>query len=69
MRHLWRDLHEDRVREIARDMQTANAGIQGTTATESPKRYIGRVWRWFISRRKPQTAVTIPANRLQQKTS
>lgn len=66
MWHTWHDLNQAHVKEIARDMQTANAGVSKAPASN---RHIGRVWRWLISRRKPQTSVTIPANRLQQETS
>lgn len=60
MWHTWHDLHEDRVREIARDMQIANAAI---SITPTPKPHIGWVFRWFTSRftnRRLQSTNALP---------
>lgn len=42
MWHTLRDLHEDRVRQITHDVQTARA-----TDAPLPKPHLGRVLQWF----------------------
>ncbi len=60
MWHTWHDLNQAHVKEIARDMQTANAGVSKAPASN---RHVGWVFRWFTSRftnRRLQSTNALP---------